>query len=63
VFCTVGTTKSIFATGINLKRMDVDSMALIITEDKIATPATATWHMTIAAIFQKLAQGGDIGMA
>ena len=30
-------------------------MALIITEDKITTPATAAWHVAIAAIFQKLA--------
>jgi hypothetical protein len=51
VFCTVGNAKSIFATGINLKGMNIKSMALIITENKIATPGTATWHVAIATIF------------
>jgi hypothetical protein len=29
-------------------------MALIITEDKITTPATAAGHVAITAIFQKV---------
>jgi hypothetical protein len=62
MFCTVGNSKRISATRVNLKGMDVNSMTLIISEDKIATPATAAWHMAVAASLQKLAEGREIGM-
>ena len=62
VLCAVGNPESIFATAINLKRMDVNSVSLIISQNKIATPTTATWHMAIASIFQKVAEGREIGM-
>lgn len=57
MFLAVGNAKGIFAVGINLKRMDIDPIAFVIGQNKIAAPTTTTLHMLITAIFQELAQG------